>query len=128
MTSSQQEHTQQRARYWDEYADSPKRWERIRGYYRTRLAEIYRLLIPPGRRLLELGCGQGDLLAALMPSYGVGVDLSEVMAAKARLKHPELHILHGDAHNFQSDEKFDFIICSDLVNELWDVQKVFEDR
>ena len=126
MTSSQQEHTQQRARYWDEYADSPKRWERIRGYYRKRLAEIYRLLIPPGRRLLELGCGQADLLAALKPSYGLGLDLSEVMVAKARLKHPELHIAHGDAHNFQSEEKFDFIICSDLVNELWDVQKVFE--
>jgi hypothetical protein len=35
-----------------------------------------RFLIPPGKRVFELGCGSGDLLAALEPSYGVGVDFS----------------------------------------------------
>jgi SAM-dependent methyltransferase len=125
-TSSQQEHTRERAHHWNQYADGPKRWERLRKYYRERLAEIYEFLIPPGMRVLELGCGQGDLLAALKPSYGVGLDLSEVMVAKARSKHPRLHFLHGDAHSFQGAATFDFIICSDLVNELWDVQKVFE--
>ena len=41
-------------------------------------------LIPPGKRVLELGCGRGDLLAALEPSYGVGVDFSARTIAKAR--------------------------------------------
>ena len=48
-------------------------------HYRGRLAEIYRFLVPPGQRVLELGCGSGDLLAALRPACGVGVDFSAEM-------------------------------------------------
>lgn len=119
-------HTRQRASYWDEYATGPQRWERTRRYYRNRLIQIYRSLIPSGARVLEFGCGQGDLLAALEPAYGVGVDLSPMMISSARARHPQHQFVEADAHYFESAEKFDFIICSDLVNELWDVQKVFE--
>ena len=42
-----------------------------------------RFLIPPGKRVLELGCGSGHLLAALEPSYGVGVDFSAKTIATA---------------------------------------------
>ena len=41
-------------------------------------------LIPPGKRVLELGCGRGELLAALQPSYGVGVDFSAKTIARAK--------------------------------------------
>jgi len=126
MTPSQQEHTQARAQYWDDYAASSRRWERTRRYYRRRLIEIYRFLIPPHMKVLELGCGEGDLLAALEPSRGVGLDLSEKMVELAKARHPELEIVHGDAHTYDFREKFDYVICSDVVNELWDVQAVFE--
>ena len=68
----------QRARraHWDAVAasaDRSKRWSR--GYH-ERLAQLYRFLIPPGQRVLELGCGEGDLLAAVEPARGVGVDFS----------------------------------------------------
>lgn len=76
--------------------------------------------------MLELGCGEGDLLAALRPSYGVGVDLSPALTAKAGAKHPGLHFIEADAHTFACGETFDYIVGSDLVNELWDVQQVFE--
>jgi cyclopropane fatty-acyl-phospholipid synthase-like methyltransferase len=34
-------------------------------------------LVPSGQRVLELGCGEGQLLRSLQPSHGVGVDLSQ---------------------------------------------------
>jgi ubiquinone/menaquinone biosynthesis C-methylase UbiE len=112
--------------YWDE---SARRWDddpAIRNYYRTRLAQIYQFLIPPGMRVLEVGCGQGDLLASMRPSYGVGVDLSPMMIERAQRRHPELHYLQADAHSFDLKEQFDFIVCSDLFNDLWDVQSALE--
>jgi SAM-dependent methyltransferase len=120
----QARYTQQRQCYWDEFAASLDRWERTRGYYQRRLAEIYQFLVPPGVRVLELGCGQGDLLARLRPAYGVGVDLSPALIERARARHPDLAFVQADAHWLALDEKFDVIVCSDLMNELWDVQQV----
>ena len=41
--------------------------------YRADDFKFSQFLIPPGKRVLELGCGRGDLLASLRPSHGVGV-------------------------------------------------------
>lgn len=127
-----------RRRHWDQQAvasDSYKGWG---GAYHERLIEIYRFAITPGLRVLEIGCGTGDLLAAVKPSYGVGVDLSLEMIARARARHPNLHFVEADAHDFSFDESlhgptsgassgtFDVIILSDLVNDLWDVQLVLQ--
>jgi SAM-dependent methyltransferase len=95
---------------------------RFNGTYHRRLAEIFRFLIPPGSRVLEVGCGVGDLLAAVAPSHGVGVDFSPRMIATARGRHPDLTFIEGDALQLTLDGTFDYIILSDLVNDLWDVQ------
>jgi len=95
-------------------------------YYHDRLARIYQNIVPPHQRVLELGCGRGDLLAALKPSLGVGIDFSSKMVEAASRRHPELRIILGDVHDLSLRTKFDYIILSDLVNDLWDVQRVFE--
>jgi SAM-dependent methyltransferase len=120
------QYREERRRYWDEFAQSLDHWDWIRNYYQERLTEVYRHLIPPKMRVLELGCGQGDLLAALEPSRGVGIDLSEKMLERARTRHPELDFIQGDVQDALPPEKFDFIILSDLVNDIRDVQRVLE--
>jgi SAM-dependent methyltransferase len=119
-------HRKTREEHWEAIARSTTAVRRPGRYYHGRLAEVYRFLIPPGRRVLEIGCGTGDLLAALRPSRGVGVDFSNRMLELARQRHPDLHFLHRDAHDLDLDESFDFVVLSDLVNDLWDVQRVFE--
>ncbi len=76
--------------------------------------------------VLEGGCGRGNLLAAVAPAHGVGLDLSAEMLAIARKNHPELTFIQADAHQLQLDQKFDVIILSDLVNDVWNVQDVLE--
>jgi SAM-dependent methyltransferase len=83
-------------------------------------------MVPPGLRVLELGCGQADLLASLRPALGVGVDASYRMVCRARERHPELLLLQADAHAPALTGQFDVIIMSDLLNDVWDVQKVME--
>ncbi|MBV8841235.1 MAG: glycosyltransferase [Bryobacterales bacterium] len=124
FSSEQIEHTTERIRYWDAYIRKPGPWAVTRRYYQRRLAEIYGSFIPPGLRVLELGCGTGDLLAALRPARGLGIDFSQAAIKLAGQKHPDIEFRHADAHAFECDETFDAIICSDLVNELWDVQRV----
>jgi SAM-dependent methyltransferase len=124
FSREQIEHTNTRVTYWNNYVRQPGPWEPTRRYYRRRLAEIYGFLIPPGLRVLELGCGPGDLLAELRPSYGLGIDFSEAAIQVARSKYPQLEFRQADVHDFECTEKFDVIVCSDLVNDLWDVQRV----
>jgi SAM-dependent methyltransferase len=96
------------------------------GYYHRRLREIYRAHVPAGQRVLELGCGTGDVLAAVQPAHGLGVDLSPAIVAAARARHSQLAFEVGDAHDLSSIEgPFDVVILSDLLNDLWDVQAVF---
>jgi len=95
-------------------------------YYHRLLQNYFRFLIPPGLRVLEIGCGLGDLLAAVKPARGLGVDFSPGMLKLARERHPNLEFQTADAIQFSSPEKFDYIILSDLVNDLPDVQAVLE--
>ncbi len=122
-------HSYQRARaeHWDAVCRQMDGWSGLGGYYHHRLAESYSFLVPPGSRVLEIGCGRGDLLAALEPSTGIGVDFSSEMIQRAKLRHPSLRFVQADAHNLDFPaEEFDYIILSDLINDLWDVQTVFE--
>jgi ubiquinone/menaquinone biosynthesis C-methylase UbiE len=94
-------------------------------YYHRRLAEVYRQIIPAQSTVLEVGCGKGDLLAALEPSRGVGLDLSAVMIEAASSRHPQLRFVTGDIHDADlGDETFDFIVLSDAINDLWDLETV----
>jgi len=121
--------TYQRTRiaHWDSIARKRDSWKGLGGGYHRRLEEIYRFLIPPNQRVLEIGCGDGRLLAALKPSRGLGIDFSHEMIQRANARYPELEFIEADAHDLTSiEETFDAVILSDLVNDVWDVQRVLE--
>jgi SAM-dependent methyltransferase len=124
--STRAEHNAQRQAHWDALARTGSVETFFSREYHRRLSEIYRLLISPGLTVLEIGCGRGDLLAAAAPAVGVGVDFSAEMLTQARQRHPGLRFIQADAHDLQLDQRFDVIILSDLVNDVWDVQAVFE--
>src|SRR5262245_45341496 len=106
-----------RIQHWNETAARPRRGGLA---YHRRLERVYRFLAAPGQRVLEVGCGSGDLLAAVHPAAGVGVDFSRVALAKARERHPGLTFVDADAHDLSSlSGTFDVIILSDLINDLW---------
>jgi SAM-dependent methyltransferase len=115
-----------RRNHWNEVARRRDHWTSMGAYYHRRLEEIFRHIISPGQRVLEVGCGTGELLAAVRPKEGVGVDLSPEMVSRARERFPDLTFVEADAHDLPLDGTFDAIILSDLINDLWDVQAVFQ--
>src|SRR6185503_8786481 len=105
---------------------APERPRAAGRFYHRLLERYFSFILPQGQRVLELGCGLGDLLAALKPARGVGVDFSPETLALARQRHPELQFHEADATSFRGEEPFDYILLSDLINDLPDVQAVFE--
>lgn len=96
-------------------------------YYYDQLIRFLHYNIPFGSRVLEIGCGIGNVLSGLRPSYGVGVDISSQMVKIATYQHTNLHFYEMDAENLSLDEsqKFDFILISDSLGYLEDIQKCF---
>lgn len=121
-------HTTRIAAHFDQLAAEVPRWRERNSFYHADVIRYMQYLCGSGRRVLELGSGTGDLLAALQPSQGVGIDISAAMVAQAQSRYPHLQFHQGDAHDLQSlaGEYFDVIILSDLVGYLDDVQTCFE--
>jgi SAM-dependent methyltransferase len=78
---------------------------------------------------LEIGCGTGDLLRALDPARGVGVDLSGEMIRIAAERHPdfEFHVGNGEDPAILNgiSGPFDFIVLSDTIGYLEDCEAAF---
>jgi SAM-dependent methyltransferase len=117
--------------HFDAIAAEREAWrERNGAFYDDDIAYM-RFLVPEGARILDLGCATGTLLAALRPSYGVGVDFSEKMIEIARRDYPDLQFHVGDIEDFgkiktDCQGPFDFIILSDTVGYLDDCQAALE--
>ena len=57
---------------------------------------------------------------------GFGIDFSGEMIMRARQNHPELKFIQADIHELNLNQFFDVVILSDILNDLWDVQFVFQ--
>jgi SAM-dependent methyltransferase len=112
--------------FFDRFAADEPRWRRRNRTYHRLLEQLHRFQIPPGARILEIGSGSGDLLAALKPSYGVGVDVSPGMVALARERHPELRFEAVAGEDADFGETFDYIVLSDLMPFVHDLLALFE--
>ncbi|MGB7394306.1 MAG: methyltransferase domain-containing protein [Pricia sp.] len=77
--------------------------------------QLIKLLDPkPHERILDLGCGSGQLTATISESAkeAIGIDASPEMIADARSKFPDIDFQVGDAADFHFDQKFDSIFSN----------------
>ncbi len=106
-------------------------WAKRHSFFYDEEWRYLRFLIPPQKRVLDLGCGNGHRLAALEPSYGVGVDFSPAKVAYAAGTYPHLNFLCDDVENLKKtpvfDEPFDVIVMSDTIGSLDDCLATFQE-
>jgi SAM-dependent methyltransferase len=114
----------------DASAPERRKWLERAAFFHDEDLLYLKFLIPEGARVLELGCGTGDLLAALAPAFGVGVDFSEGMIARARQAYPDLEFFVGDIEDAAFVRSlpgpFDVILVVDALGALDDCQAMFE--
>lgn len=115
--------------HFDAVAPERRAWiDRNRFFYEADWRYL-QFLIPAGSRVLDLGCGTGDLLAKLRPSRGLGIDISAAMVERAQAAYPDLEFRTGDIENGEAlsaiDETFDYIVLSDTLGCIEDCQALF---
>ncbi|PIS99411.1 glycosyl transferase [Bradyrhizobium nitroreducens] len=112
------------------FAASRIRWRDKAAFFHDEDERYLRFLIPPGRRVLEIGCGIGDTLASLAPSHGVGIDFSAAQIEIAKGRHPDLTFVEADAEDPATyaalEGPFDFILVLDTIGSLDDCQSFIE--
>ena len=79
--------------------------------------------IPPGARVLDVGCHKGELAHDLAERAGavvVGIDRSPwaLREAQARFSHPRLTYVEADALTYTSAEPFDVVVLSNVLEHL----------
>ena len=112
----------EKIKYFDSIAYDRAKWRKRGAYYHSELEKYLRFLIPSHSSVLEIGCGTGELLAALNPDRGLGVDISPKMVEVARKNFPSLQFEVGDLENLQIDEKFDYVVLVEVVGHVDDIQ------
>lgn len=113
--------------FYNNHANLRKKWRIKNKYYHTLIEDFYKFHIPPSKKIFELGCSTGNLLYSLKPSKGVGMDISKEMIKIAKKDFAKLTFIESDVHSLPIQEKFDFVILSDMIGDLEDIQKVFEE-
>lgn len=76
---------------------------------------VVELLAPqPGERILDLGCGTGDLTDQIAQSgaKAEGLDLSAAMITRARAKYPTLTFMQGNAEEFVAAQPYDAVFSN----------------
>ena len=93
-----------------------------------RLKEQIMALIPPKSHVLDLGCGNGELLKTLMSEkkaqgYGIEIDRENVIACIKQ----GISVYHGDIAEALSrfpDKSFDIVVLSQTLQQVQDPLEV----
>lgn len=91
--------------------------------------ELVTLLAPQrGQRILDLGCGSGQLTRAIAESGArvTGLDNSASMIDAARREYPDVSFVLGDAKDFSFDEPFDAVFSNAALHWVKPPEKVIE--
>ena len=115
-----------RREYYDSLAEGRAKYRKSKAFYWNSITRYCGYFIADDCNVLEVGCGTGELLAAVKGKRKLGIDFSPAMVAKAREQFPALDFRVVDAENMELSEPFDVIILSNLIGTLNDIQLCFE--
>jgi hypothetical protein len=124
---------QRRRRTQDHLAKiAPRResWIKHNRYYYELLGRLLRFLVEPQKNVLSVRWGTGNLLAAVKPSDGKGVDICAAIVEIAQQRNPSLNfaVAFPDKDEFRQafrpGEKFDYVLFNDIGDTV-DVLQAF---
>src|SRR3989338_6181156 len=108
--------------HFDKHAENYDHHKEVNWYYYKNLKSIPLKYLPNIKKhsVLEVGCVTGQIIASLSPKYGVGTDISRNMIdiANKKYRSKKLKFFVDNIENLKLNEKFDYIIMTDVVEHL----------
>jgi hypothetical protein len=95
-------------------------------FLRRDFIEVMQRLVPKDARVLEVGSGRGDTLAALPNKVRHGIDSTREATETSRFRHPALVFDEASALTFKRDERYEAIMCDRLAHSVSDIQGMLE--
>src|SRR3989338_8383299 len=115
----------------EKLAPARDHWKAKNRYYYDYIEKtLMPFLVPKDKRVLEIGCGTGDLLASAAPALGLGLDHNPELIARANDKYRERSNLRFIVSDAEKDDwsqlgQFDVVVISDVVVYLTDIEMLF---
>lgn len=100
-------------------------WLKKNWYYHMLMARFYKFMVPPGNTVLQISCKTGNILNAVKPSYGVGIDDDAECIDTATKQYPHLQFIKTEIEQLEP-QQFDYIILLLTTMETYDIQSLFE--
>lgn len=76
--------------------------------------------LPPGARVVDVGCGAGSYSEAL--AHGgfevTGLDLSNALLERAHARAPDVSFVVADLREWAPEEPFDGVLCRGMLNDF----------
>lgn len=117
---------QKTVNFFDSVTPERGKWKAKNRYYYEKVRDYLKFIIPEGYSVLQIGSGDGELLSQMKPSKGVGIDASPAFVRQSQQSYPDLKFYEGFAEDFIIEEKFDYILMSNVVGYLFDVEEAFK--
>ncbi|MBV9196312.1 MAG: glycosyltransferase [Solirubrobacterales bacterium] len=109
--------------YFDLIAPEWDNWRSRNRFYHEKVNELVAGAVVSNRRVLDIGCGKGDVLATLRPSSGLGLNVADRLTQMARERYPHLRFetFDGDALALPDDFRPDYVVAVNLLDYTYDV-------
>lgn len=113
--------------YFDKIAGKRKE-RKFSNYYWKEITNYIGYFSHQDSSVLEIGCGNGDLLAGIAGKEKTGIDFSDKYINWAQQRHAGkgIEFLKMDANNITLNRTYDLIVISNLIGFVDDIQNVFE--
>jgi SAM-dependent methyltransferase len=110
--------------YFENLIQRSPRFSGPRHFLRADIIKAMRYAIQEDWSVLEVGTGQGRLLASLPNQVRWGIDVLPQAVEEARRIDPTMHLSVGDAATVNLGRKFDAIVCDRLCHTVSDIQRL----
>lgn len=125
-TAPREHYTREYFEKWN-YADRPLGRFSMYWFARRYYAALVRRYAPKGGKLLEMGCGLGDLLGLLQDDFAcVGIDLIDYAVEQTKINAPraEAYVMSADDLSAFERDAFSAVVALHLVEHLPNPQDV----